>query len=83
MRKKNKANKKTSKYGNDVVAYYGENKKNDMYGFFYFPQEVVTEKEIHNIAVEIFGQSFYVDYDTFLKEQNFDPEILFEKGKQQ
>jgi hypothetical protein len=82
LKKKNSKKKnKSHRYGNDIIAYYGKEQNRNMYGFYYVPEDPVTQQEIHNIATEIFGKTFYIDYDTFVKEKVFEPEILFTKEK--
>lgn len=58
---KNKKSKK-NKYGDDIVAYYARQKMLETtFGASGFLSEVSSE-EVHAIANQIFGSSYYVPY---------------------
>lgn len=52
-----KKKKKKKSYIPDIIAYYGMNQHNNT--IFY-----VDSDDVHKIAQQIFGTSYYIDFDT-------------------
>lgn len=61
MGKRNKKNKryKTS-YVPDVISFYAKNNKT-------FVLSEVSSDQVHNAAEQIFGTTYYIDFDTLTR----------------
>lgn len=60
MNKKGKKKKTKRFYTSDVIAYYANSQHNK------FPN--VDSEDVHLIAQQVFGTSYYVDFDTLVKD---------------
>ena len=59
-RNKKKRSYYSEKYVPDVISYYAQQKNQNYYSSLSL--EVANEEQIHDIAKQIFGKTYYVDF---------------------